>query len=256
MPPPAYCVARTFPAEPTTTYRFDRHYLLYALKGSMRLEVKERSWSLPPARAAWIAAGADITVTLDRPVDVCSLLFATDVFARPRADLTVFEMTPLLRELVRELRPFGPELDDLPPEARQLFDTAAMLAERACDRPSPASMPSGRSDPVRRALAETEARLADEAIDFATIAAAAHLTPRTLARRFETELGMTWRQAQRQLRMIRAIEALSEGDRAVTDIAISVGYASPSAFNAAFRDFTGLAPGAWRDGTRRGGSAA
>lgn len=252
MPPPAYCVARTFPAEPTATYRFDRHYLLYALAGSMRLEAQGRSWSLPPARAAWIAAGADITVTLDRPVDVCSLLFASDAFARPHADLTVFEMTPLLRELVRELRPFGPDLDDLPPEARQLFETAAMLAERACGRPSPASMPTGQSDPVRRALAETEARLADETVNFATIAAAARLTPRTLARRFEAELGMTWRQAQRRLRMIRAIEALSDGNRALTDIAVSVGYSSSSAFNAAFRDFTGLAPSVWRDNARRG----
>lgn len=251
MPPLAYCVARTFPAEPPATYRFDRHYLLYALKGAMRLEAAGRCWSLPPARAAWIAAGAAITVTLDRPVDVCSLLFAPDGFARPDADLTVFEMSPLLRELVRELRPYGPDTGALPPEALQLFATAAMLAERACDRPSPASMPAGRTDPVRRALAETEARLADDTTDLPAIAAAACLTPRTLARRLNAELGMSWRQAQRQLRMIRAIEALADGDRAVTDVALSVGYASSSAFNAAFRDFTGLAPGAWRDGLRR-----
>ena len=44
---------------------------------------------------------------------------------------------------------------------------------------------------------------------------------------------------------------LADGDRAVTDVALSVGYASSSAFNAAFRDFTGLAPGAWRDGLRQ-----
>ena len=87
MPPPAFCVARTFPAEPSATFRFDRHYLLDALKGSMRLEAAGRCWSLPPARAAWIAAGADITVTLERPVEVCSLLFAPGHFARPRADL-------------------------------------------------------------------------------------------------------------------------------------------------------------------------
>ncbi len=251
MPPAAFCVARTFAAEPPTTYRFDRHYLLYALQGTMRLEADGRCWSLPPARAAWIAAGAAITVTLQRPVDVCSLLFATDGFARPRADLTVFEMTPLLRELVRELRGFGPDTDVLPPPALLLFQTAAMLAERACDRPSPAAMPAGRSDQVRRALAETEARLADDAADLTAIAAAAHLTPRTLARRLNAELGMTWRQAQRQLRMIHAIEALADGDRAVTDVALSVGYASSSAFNAAFRAFTGLAPGAWRESLRR-----
>lgn len=246
---PAFCIARTFPPEPPVTHRFDRHYLLYALKGTMRLEAEGRCWSLPPARAAWIAAGAPITVALARPVEVCSLLFAPEAFAAPAAALTVFEITPLLREVIRALRDHGPEATDLPTDARLLFETAAMLAARLSETPSRAVMPAGQSAPVRRALAATDAAI-DAPPGFAALADGVGMTPRTLARRFQEELGMNWRQALQRLRMIRACEALAEGDTPVTEVALSVGYASPSAFNAAFRAFAGVSPGEWRSSAK------
>lgn len=245
MPLPAFCVSRSFPPEPPTTHRFDRHYLLYATHGTMRLEAEGRCWSLPPARAAWIAAGAPITVALARPVEVCSLLFDPTIFAAPAAALTVFEITPLLREVIQALREHGPDRAELPPDARLLFETAAMLANRASETPSREVMPSGRSDAVRRALAATDAAL-DRPPRFDAVAKVAGVTPRTLARRFQDELGMTWRQALQRLRMIRACEALAEAETPVTQVALSVGYASPSAFNAAFRAFTGVSPRDWR----------
>ncbi|WP_269844555.1 hypothetical protein [Actinokineospora bangkokensis] len=38
------------------------------------------------------------------------------------------------------------------------------------------------------------------------------LAPRTLARRFATETGMTWRAAPRRMRMLRAVEELAAAD--------------------------------------------
>ena len=57
---------------------------------------------------------------------------------------------------------------------------------------------------------------------------------------------MTWREALRRVRMIRAVEALATSDAPITEIAMSVGYNSLSAFNAAFRDLTGKSPSAYR----------
>ncbi len=245
VPPAAFCVSRRFDPEPATTHRFDRHYLLYAVAGSMRLQAAGRCWSLPPARAAWIAAGAPITVTLDRAVDVCSLLFSPSDFAAPATGLTVFDMQPLLREVIRDLRTFGPDTETIPADARQLFDVAAMLAHRYAATPSRAWMPLPRTDAVHRALLVTETGLA-AGQSFDAIANQVGLTPRTLARRFADELGMTWRQTQQRLRMIGAIEGLAVPGRPVTDIAHAVGYASSSAFNAAFHAFMGLSPTEYR----------
>ncbi len=250
---PAFCVFRAFGREVEKEVTFDRHYLLYAAEGTMRLEAQGRRWSLPPARAALIAAGEPLTITIAHRILCCSVLFAPDAYPAPADPLTVFDMTPLARELVLECRAFGPE-DPQDGDARLMFDTLAMLVRRLADRPSPAWIPSGQSALVRKALALTEAAIADEAT-FDDVARAAGASPRTLARRFADELGMPWQAARQRLRMIQATEALAETPDAVTEIAHAVGYASPSAFNAAFRDFAGMTPTEFRASLKAGATA-
>ena len=243
---PAYAVYRDFPPEAMKKeMAFDRHYLLYASKGTMRLEAEGRTWSLPPARAAWMQAHAPIRVSSQSGITCCSVLFSTDVYAAPADPLTVFDMSALGRALALECRAWGPDTPDLSPYARQLFDTLHATACDLANRPSVAWMPEAQSPALRRAMDVTEARLADE-VTFGDIAAFAALSERSLARRFSEELGMTWRQAQRRLRMIRALEMLALDSAQVTEIAMAVGYSSLSAFNSGFRDFTGMTPSAYR----------
>jgi AraC-like DNA-binding protein len=245
----AFTVFNAFDPEPLTTHIFPRHYLLYALDGLMRLEAGGRCWTLPPARAAWIAASAPINVRIERRITSCSLMFSPDAYATPCHPLRVFDMTPLLRELILELRPYGPDRTDLPTQIRQMFDMAAMLAERLSATPSRAWMPTVRSEILRRALDITKENL-NTTQSFDAVADAAGTTPRTLARRFADELGMTWRQAQRRLRMVLAIEQLSDHQATITEVAFATGYNSLSAFNAAFREFTGQTPSDYRAGVR------
>jgi transcriptional regulator GlxA family with amidase domain len=111
-------------------------------------------------------------------------------------------------------------------------------------------MPTGRSPEVRRALAITAERLADDP-RLVDIAGEIGLAPRSLARRFEHELGMTWRAAVRRLRVLRAIEQLAGTEHSVTQIAMDVGYSSLSAFQTAFRELIGQTPSAYRAGFAR-----
>ncbi len=243
---PAYCVYRDFPPEEDKTVQFDRHYLLYAAKGTMRLQAEGRSWTVPPARAAFIAAGAPITLSIATTITCCSALFAPSVYAAPKAPLRVLDMSPLARELVLACRDYAPELQALPPEGKQLFDTLYMLATKAADAPNDMWMPVAQSASVSAALDLTERRLA-EPLGFAAIAAEVGMTERTLARRFQDELGMPWRDCLRRMRIIRAVEALADPQRQITQIAMDVGYSSSSAFNSAFLDFTGQTPTAFRN---------
>lgn len=59
---------------------------------------------------------------------------------------------------------------------------------------------------------------------------------------------MTWRAALRRMRVLRAIELLAASKESITGIALDVGYSSPSAFQAAFRDLTGKSPSEYRAG--------
>ncbi|WUH89521.1 AraC family transcriptional regulator [Streptomyces sp. NBC_00433] len=241
----AYSFVRTFAAGPAREFRVDRHYLLCASAGALRLEAQGRAWLLPPARAALIEAGRAIQVSIPGPVTTASALFDTGFTPPPPAPLTVFDLSPLARSLVAECGAWGDSDQPLTAYAETLFAALAAVTWRLAERPSPVVVPVGRSPELRRALRLTEERL-DGDVRFEDLAQEVGLAPRSLARRFSDETGMTWRAALRRMRLLRAIEELAAGDTPVTEIAFTVGYTSLSAFNAAFRELTGRTPTDYR----------
>lgn len=244
----AYAFVRDFEPTPVQTLRVDHHYLLYATRGALRLDAECTTWSLPPARAALIRAGEPIEVTIPTRTTTASVLFSPSFVAAPPAALTVVDMSPLCRALVAECARWGPDDDNpLDDYASSMFRALAEATWALAARPSPAHMPRGRSPEVRRALEVTALLLADEPT-LVQVAAEVGLVPRSLARRFEHELGMTWRAALRRIRVLRAVELLAGSDASVTRIAMQVGYQSLSAFNAAFRDLIGQTPTQYRAG--------
>ncbi len=245
MEPEAYCFHRHFDPAGPTEFQVERHYLLHALEGTLRLEAEGRRWTLPPARAALIAAGHPITVSIQTKLTSASVLFSTDFMPAPSRVLSVFDMSPLARALIAECRQWGPDSGRLSPYARRIFETLAAVVQKLAQDPSPCVLPSPSSAELARALAMTE-ELSHGSPSFEEIARATGQSPRALSRRFATEMGMTWREALRRVRMIRAVEALATSDAPITEIAMSVGYNSLSAFNAAFRDLTGKSPSAYR----------
>jgi AraC-like DNA-binding protein len=241
----AYSFVRTFAPEPARDLCVDRHYLLCASAGVLRLETQGQVWLLPPARAALIEAGRPIRVSIPRPVTTASVLFDTAFTPPPPAPLTVFDLSPLARALVAECGAWGEDDDPLTNYAETLFAALAVVSWRLAEQPSPAVVPAGRSTELRQALRITDERLASD-IRFEEVAGEVGLTPRSLARRFEAETGLTWRAVLRRMRVLRAIEELADDDIPVTEIAFAVGYASLSAFNAAFRELTGRTPTEYR----------
>jgi AraC-like DNA-binding protein len=241
----AFAFARDFPVTPTSELRVERHYLLCASRGALRLEAHGISWLLPPARAALIAAGEPIQVAIPQPVTTSSVLFDADFAPPPPEPLTVFDLSPLARALVSECTAWPEAAQPLPPYARSIFSALAAVTWRLADNPSPITVPAGRSPELRRALALTDERLATE-VQLEDIASDVGLAPRSLARRFEDEAGMTWRAVLRRMRVLRAVERLAAGEDSITTIAHEVGYTSLSAFNAAFRELTGRTPTQYR----------
>ncbi|WP_115670586.1 AraC family transcriptional regulator [Ciceribacter selenitireducens] len=245
MRPDAYCFHQSFEPAGPSEFRMDRHYLLYAMEGTIRLEANGRRWTLPPARAALISAGHPVTISILSRLTSASVLYAPSFAAAPPQVLSVFDVSPLARELIAECRQWGPEGGALSPYAQRIFETLVAVALKLAETPSPCVLPAPASSALARALALTE-ELADGTPVFAEIAKATGQSPRALARRFSTEMGMTWRETLRRIRLIRAVEALASGDAPITEIALGVGYNSLSAFNTAFRDLMGKGPRAYR----------
>ncbi len=241
----AFAFARSFAAAPSSELSVDQHYLLCASQGALRLEAHGKSWVLPPARAALIAAGEAIQVAIPQSVTTSSVLFDPGFAPEPPAPLTVFDLSHLARALVSECVAWPDAEGPLPPYARSVFGALAAVAWRLAEEPSPVTVPAGQSPELRRALAMTGDALAED-LRFEDVARDIGLAPRSLARRFADECGMTWRAVLRRMRVLRAIEELATSEDSVTAIAHVVGYTSLSAFNAAFRDLTGRTPTQYR----------
>ncbi len=200
----------------------DRHYLLYAVQGTMRLETEQRRWTLPPARAALIAANETVVVTILSKLKSASVLFRPGFIPDPPSPVAVFEVTPLARELIRECRNWDNDTE-LSPYARRIFATLGEVALRLAATPSASYLPRPQSEGLLRAVELTEAQFSGKP-SFGEIAAASGHTTRTMARLFAAEMGMSWREVLRRIRIIRAIEQLSTSDKKITSVALDVGY--------------------------------
>ena len=72
-------------------------------------------------------------------------------------------------------------------------------------------------------------------------------TPRHLSRTFHQVVGMSFRDKQAELRLIRAQELLATTQSKVLEVALESGYQSVSLFNLMFKRRFGMSPGKWRE---------
>lgn len=104
-------------------------------------------------------------------------------------------------------------------------------------------------DPVKRAIALLRTKF-DQPLDLTALAREVGIATHHLSRRVSKETGLTLQRHLRRFRIESACEALDSGKMNVTEVALEVGYQSLSHFAKAFREETGIAPGAWRSRCR------
>lgn len=90
---------------------------------------------------------------------------------------------------------------------------------------------------------------ASELLDlgFGDLVRAMRCTPRHLSRIFRQVVGMSFREKQAQLRLVRAQELLATTESKVVEVALESGYQSLSLFNLMFKRRFGVTPAKWRD---------
>lgn len=83
------------------------------------------------------------------------------------------------------------------------------------------------------------------------VAAALHMSARTLARRLDAE-GTSFQAVKDALRRDAAIARIVRSDEPIASIGASLGFDDPSVFNRAFRRWTGSTPGSYRKAPTEG----
>ena len=220
----------------TGRHAHEWHQLIYAFSGVLDVWTERGSWITPPQRAIWVPAGILHDIRFAAESALRTLYLHPEACPDLPAQCTVVTVSPLLRELIlRAVR-------DVMLDRREPADAAlaALILDELCLSPAPPfDLPQPESARLRRAAA----LIADgSAPGTDALARAAGMSKRALERRFRAETGMSPGRWRRQRALLAAIEGLA-GGAPIKAAAAAAGYATPSAFVAAFRKQFGVTPG-------------
>ncbi|MCC9620639.1 helix-turn-helix transcriptional regulator [Thalassospira sp. MA62] len=218
----------------------DWSQLLYALEGTMTVVTEAGMWIVPPQRAVWVPPHTEHAVTCSGFTRARHLYIGRDVQANLPDRCMVIDVSPLLRELIRAATEIPVEYDEDGEDGRLirvLIDQIKAPDQDKLHLPAPKDIRLCRiCDHLQQHPANN--RTLD---DWAQVCGA---SSRTLARLFQRETGMPFREWRQKLRLLYALEMLAN-DRSVTETALDLGYENTSAFIAMFRKATGCTPGGY-----------
>jgi AraC-like DNA-binding protein len=112
------------------------------------------------------------------------------------------------------------------------------------ERPRAAGEMDGRSR-LRRLLNQMAAAEFVE-LSLADLAPKMCCSPRHVSRLFREEIGTSFREKQRELRLVKACDLLANSNAKVVEVALTSGYQSNSLFSLLFKKQFGVSPGKWR----------
>jgi len=209
-------------------------------KGAFVTENIFGTWTVPAGAACWLPAGLRHRVEPAPSARVRTLYISIrrSGAAAKAGHIKVLQPSPLLRAIVDDICRVEVLRED-DPAAKRL--AAVLLDQLAVQRELPLFVPALTSPLARRVAAALAADPADtpSARDLATELG---VSTRTLERAFVTDAKMTLGEWRQRSRIARAIALLASGND-VKDVALEVGYATPSAFVTAFKKYVGTTPG-------------
>jgi len=211
--------------------------LIHAVSGVMVVSTDDGHWVVPPTRGLWMPPGVLHEVRMVGPVHMRSAFIRPDAASGLSAECAVLGVTNLLRELllaaVDASFPY-------PPESRTHRLMLLILDEIKIMRVLPLHLPRAVDDRLRticnRVLAAPDDRTTlEEWSERLGVGA------KTIQRQFAREFNLTFGQWRQQARLLAGLERLARGSK-VLDVALDLGYDSPSAFTTMFKRQFGVTP--------------
>jgi AraC-like DNA-binding protein len=221
-------------------HRHEVCQLIYAIRGVMVVSTAAGQWVLPATRAVWLPARIEHAIRMAGPVAMRTLYIQPGVARGLPGQCAVVAVSALLRELIAEATRIAL------PYRMQSRDGRLMkllLDEIVQMQALPLSLPSTR-DPRLRRIEDAIKRQPDDQTTASQWARRLGVDARTVQRLFQRETGLTFARWRQQARLLRALELLAKGER-IVDIALEVGYRSPTAFSTMFLRQFGCSPSAF-----------
>ena len=222
----------------TEPHQHRKAQLIYVINGVITIEADSGIWTVPPQCAVWIPAGVMHLARSTGRITIGSLYIEPGLAGSFLEECGIVFVQPLLRELlVRFIN--GPQLYP-EGETREARLVSVLLDELQAAPIEPLHLPMPRDRRLRR-LAEMLIDTPSSRFTIEEWGARVGASKRTLSRLFQRDTGMSFVRWKQQLHVGLTLQRLALGE-AVTNIAIDLGYESPSSFIAMFRRMLGQTP--------------
>lgn len=244
FPEPAPLYFRHEQFQPNTGFARHRHpwgQVNRISLGLMEMVLDQQRLQAPADYLIWVPADVPHAAYVRQAMDYASAYVSHELAARLPQHACLIRQTPLLHALFDDFCQRRVTQLTEPWDVRQ----AELLVEHMVRAGSVDSYLPDSSD---RQLAPVLAAIRLHPGDSSTLAQWAqrvHCTERTLARRFQNELGMSFAQWRGRVRLLQALAWLKE-DWPVQEIAARLGYGTASAFIAMFGKQLGCSPERYR----------
>lgn len=211
--------------------------LLHIIKGVIRVYAQNRCWVVPPSHGLLIPADISHSLIAVGNVDLSTLYIEPLARADLPNELGMFQVTPLLCELINTASSFDDKIAIGSREERineLILDELRMLQFTDFNVP----MPTSKS---LKAFCERLSNCYERPWKLTDVATSLSLSTRTVSRKFYNETGMTFGEWLRRYRLQKSMELMASG-YSVTNAALAVGYDSQSSFSFTFKKRVGIPP--------------
>ncbi len=231
--------------------RGNEEYLLASIQrhGTGRVEQDGRTTMLSPGDIAFYDSSRPYTLHFDAP-------FHQLVVQVPKRELMLGDTRPLTARALRHGTPGGAVsafFTSLFDASRESGERPSVLLPHAIGLLSAAALSAGGAEPDpdaatalarERVLEFLRRNLADPGLDADAVAAACHVSRRTLYRILGQD-GVATRLRRMRIERAQAM-LLREPERPIASVGFACGFDSESGFHRAFRTATGMTPGDYR----------
>ena len=221
----------------TAQHRHPSGQLIHAVRGVMVVSTAIGQWIVPPTRGIWMPPETTHWVRMVGEVHMRTVYIRHDAITGLPLSCKAVGISPLLRELILEaIHIPQPYTEDSRGGRlmRLLLDEVRLLPTLPLHLPQP-------NDPRLLTICKAIGAAPNDASTLEDWSTRLRIDVKTIQRLFARETGMSFGQWRQQARLLRALEQLAGGAK-VVDVALNMGYASPSAFATMFKRQFGVVP--------------
>ncbi|MCY1364665.1 HTH-type transcriptional regulator NimR [compost metagenome] len=228
-----------------TSFSLEKHawgQFVYSVKGVIELTVSNSCYAAPPDFGIWLPPETEHLAWADNDAAYFLLNIETTLCKSLPTVASIISVGAIAKAILLDLKKRGIQEPKNEEDSRLMQVLIDQLSAGSCIENF---LPMSNDPALRKVLEELSKNPGDNR-SLLEWSRYVNSTERTLARRCDRDLGMSFIKWKQRLRLSRALAMLSDG-LTVQSVAKKLGYSTPSAFIAMFQKAMGATPNAFRD---------